>query len=499
MNKHQSSYRQIMKATSLFGGVQVFQIIISIVRSKFVALLLGPAGMGIVGLLTSTTGLVAGLTNFGLGTSAIKNISEANATGDEQRVATVIAVMRRLVWITGILGTVITLIFAPWLSHFTFGDRSYTAAFVWISATLLFSQLSTGELVLLQGLRKLQDLAKANVYGSLAGLAITIPLYYRFGVKGIAPVIILTAVSTLFFSWYFAAKTRIGKVDLNREITITEGKSMMVMGFMISLSGLISIAVAYLLRIFINRTGNTADVGLYNAGFAIINTYVGMIFTAMGTDYYPRLSAVANSNELCSRNVNQQSEIALLILAPVLIGFLVFIHWAIILLYSTQFLDITGMIYWASLGIFFKAVSWAIAFVFLAKGASRLFFWNELAGNTYTLGFSLLGYHLGGLTGLGIAFLVVYMIYMVQVYIIAKMKYQFSFTTSFIKIFAIQLTLALISFAVVNLIEKPLAYLIGTALIGFSCWYSYVELESRIGLREIVQGFIQKGKKNKEL
>ena len=373
MNKHQSSYRQIMKATSLFGGVQVFQIIISIVRSKFVALLLGPAGMGIVGLLTSTTGLVAGLTNFGLGTSAIKNISEANATGDEQRVATVIAVMRRLVWITGILGTVITLIFAPWLSHFTFGDRSYTAAFVWISATLLFSQLSTGELVLLQGLRKLQDLAKANVYGSLAGLAITIPLYYRFGVKGIVPVIILTAVSTLFFSWYFAAKTRIGKVDLNREITITEGKSMMVMGFMISLSGLISIAVAYLLRIFINRTGNTADVGLYNAGFAIINTYVGMIFTAMGTDYYPRLSAVANSNELCSRNVNQQSEIALLILAPVLIGFLVFIHWAIILLYSTQFLDITGMIYWASLGIFFKAVSWAIAFVFLAKGKQALF------------------------------------------------------------------------------------------------------------------------------
>ena len=273
---------------------------------------------------------------------------------------------------------------------------------------------------------------------------------------------------------------------------------MMVMGFMISLSGLISIAVAYLLRIFINRTGNTADVGLYNAGFAIINTYVGMIFTAMGTDYYPRLSAVANSNELCSRNVNQQSEIALLILAPVLIGFLVFIHWAIILLYSTQFLDITGMIYWASLGIFFKAVSWAIAFVFLAKGASRLFFWNELAGNTYTLGFSLLGYHLE-INGTGHCIMVVYMIYMVQVYIIAKMKYQFSFTTSFIKIFAIQLTLALISFAVVNLIEKPLAYLIGTALIGFSCWYSYVELESRIGLREIVQGFIQKGKKNKEL
>ncbi|MGJ7027300.1 O-antigen translocase [Petrimonas sulfuriphila] len=492
MNKHQSSYRQIMKATSLFGGVQVFQIVISIVRSKFVALLLGPAGMGIVGLLTSTTGLVAGLTNFGLGTSAIKNISEANATGDEQRISTVISVMRRLVWITGTLGAVVTLLFSPWLSQFTFGNKEYTASFAWISATLLFSQLSTGELVLLQGLRKLQDLAKANVYGSIAGLLITVPLYYRFGVEGIVPVIILTALITLFFSWYFAKKTKIGKTTINRAITVAEGKSMLVMGFMISLSGLISIAAAYLLRIFINRTGNMADVGLYNAGFAIINTYVGMIFTAMGTDYYPRLSAVANSNEQCARNVNQQSEIALLILAPVLIGFLVFIHWAIILLYSTQFLAITGMIYWASLGIFFKAVSWAIAFVFLAKGASRLFFWNELTGNTYTLGFSLLGYHFGGLTGLGVSFLMVYMIYLIQVYVIAKVKYHFSFTSSFLKIFAVQFSLALMSFAIVNLIEKPYTYVIGTLLIGVSCWYSYLELESRIGLKEIIRGFLQK-------
>ena len=492
MNKHQSSYRQIMKATSLFGGVQVFQIVISIVRSKFVALLLGPAGMGIVGLLTSTTGLVAGLTNFGLGTSAIKNISEANATGDEQRISTVISVMRRLVWITGILGAIVTFLFSPWLSQFTFGNKEYTASFAWISATLLFSQLSTGELVLLQGLRKLQDLAKANVYGSIAGLLITVPLYYRFGVEGIVPVIILTALITLFFSWYFAKKTKIGKTTINRAITVAEGKSMLVMGFMISLSGLISIAAAYLLRIFINRTGNMADVGLYNAGFAIINTYVGMIFTAMGTDYYPRLSAVANSNEQCARNVNQQSEIALLILAPVLIGFLVFIHWAIILLYSTQFLAITGMIYWASLGIFFKAVSWAIAFVFLAKGASRLFFWNELTGNTYTLGFSLLGYHFGGLTGLGVSFLMVYMIYLIQVYVIAKVKYHFSFTSSFLKIFAVQFSLALMSFAIVNLIEKPYTYVIGTLLIGVSCWYSYLELESRIGLKEIIRGFLQK-------
>jgi hypothetical protein len=52
--RNQSSYRSIMKATSVWG-VQVFYIVIAIVRSKIIAVLLGPAGMGIVGLLNSTT------------------------------------------------------------------------------------------------------------------------------------------------------------------------------------------------------------------------------------------------------------------------------------------------------------------------------------------------------------------------------------------------------------------------------------------------------------
>lgn len=495
MQEHRSSYRQIVKATSLFGGVQFFQIIISIVRSKFVAILLGPSGMGVVGLLTSSTGLITGLTNFGLGTSAVKNISEAIATNDNERISTVILVMRRLLWVTGLLGALVTLIFSPLLSEFTFGNKDYTLAFVWISITLLFNQLSTGELVILQALRHLQNLAKANVYGSFVGLLITIPLYYKFGIEGIVPVIIITSFVTLFFSWYFAKKVKLENTSVSYTKTVAEGKSMMVMGFMISLSGLITLIAAYLLRIFINRTGNVADVGFYSAGFTIINTYVGMIFTAMGTDYYPRLSVVASDDEQCKQLINQQSEIALLILAPILIAFLIFVNWAIIILYSSQFLSITGMVYWATMGIFFKAVSWAIAFVFLAKGVGKLYFWNEFFGSIYFLLFSLLGYYYGGLTGLGVSFLISYILYLIQVFFIAKVKYEFSFSPSFMQIFVIQFLLAMAGFAVVYLINQPYTYILGVILIGFSCWYSYKELESRIGVKEIIQGVLEKFKK----
>lgn len=495
MTEQKNSYRQIMKATSLFGGVQFFQILISVVRSKIVVILLGPTGMGIVGLLYSTTALVTGLTNFGLGTSAVKNISEANASGDKNRIATVIAVLRRLVWFTGLLGSLVTLVFSPWLSEFTFGNKEYTMAFVWISITLLFVQLSTGEMALLHGLRRLQTLAKASVYGSVSGLIISVAFYYRLGVDGIVPVIIITSLVALIFSFYFSKTVKVKKVKVSRSTLFTEGKGMMVMGFMISLSGLVGLIATYLLRIFINRTGNVEDVGFYTAGFTIINTYVGMVFTAMGTDYFPRLSAIATDDRQCRENINHQSEIALLILAPILLLFLVFINWAVILLYSTQFLVIREMIYWASLGIFFKAVSWAIAFVFLAKGAGRLYFWSEFAGSLYSLLLSMLGYYLGGLTGLGIAFLLSQVIFFIQVFTIAKVKYNFSFHSSFITIFVIQFLLAMLGFIVVSLVKQPFAYLPGILIIAVSSWYSYRELERRIGIKEIIQNSIRKFRK----
>ncbi|MCB0750420.1 MAG: oligosaccharide flippase family protein, partial [Ignavibacteriae bacterium] len=368
MAENKSSYREVIKATSLFGGVQVFGIIISIIRSKFVAVLLGPMGMGISGLLTSTTGMIAALTNFGLGTSAVKDVSVANSTGNRLRISIVVTVFRRWVWLTGFLGAVITLIFSPWLSQITFGNQDYTYAFIIISITLLLNQISTGQLVLLRGMRKLKQLAKSSMVGSLLGLFTVIPIYYFFGISGIVPGIIVTSLTALILSWFFARKIDLKKVYVSRLRTIAEGREMLKMGFAISLSGLITLGASYFVRIFISNHGGVDQVGLYNAGFAIINTYVGMIFTAMGTDYYPRLSAVSHDNKLSRQTIIQQAEIALLILAPFISVFLVFINWIVVVLYSTKFMPVNEMILWAALGMFFKAISWSIAFIFLAKG-----------------------------------------------------------------------------------------------------------------------------------
>lgn len=498
MSEEQKSYREIFKATSLFGGVQVFNIIIAVIRSKFIAVLLGPSGMGISGLLISTTDFLARLTNLGLGTSAVKNVAEAASTVDNERIARVVSILRKLVWITGIIGLSITAILSPVLSQITFGSKDYTYAFIWISVTLLFQQLTSGQLVVLQGLRKLESLAKANLLGSIFGLIVTVPLYYFFGIDGIVPAIILVSFISLILAWFYARKTGIKSTKVSNKDTFLEGKDMMRMGFLLSLSGLVSLGAAYVIRIYISNVGGVEDVGLFNAGFAIINTYTGMIFTAMGTDYYPRLASVAKDNAKSKVMINQQAEVAILILAPILSVFLIFINWVIIILYSGKFVAVNEMIHWAALGIYFKAVSWSISYILLAKGAAKIYFWNELSANLYMLLLNIAGYRIAGLEGLGISFLLGYVFYLIQVFILAKIKYKFSFHHTFFKITGIQLFLGVLAFFTIRLLSVPWTYIVGSLLITLASVYSYRELEKRIGFKEIVQNQIRKFRKGKD-
>ncbi|WP_296150841.1 O-antigen translocase [uncultured Flavobacterium sp.] len=489
MSEHQSSYRQIFKATSLFGGVQVFNIILSIVRSKIIAVLLGPAGMGVAGLLTATTGLVANLTNFGLGTSAVRDIAAANEANNTERITRVITVFRKLVWLTGFLGMIVTLIFSSYLSQITFGNKDYTLGFALLSCTLLFTQLISGQDVILQGMRKLKQLAKANMVAATLGLATSVPLYYIYGKDGIIPAIIVSSLTTLVVTWYFAKSVKVKSIDINLKQTIFEGKSMLKMGIMLSISGLITVLVSYIVRIYISNLGGIKDVGLYNAGFAIIGTYVGLIFTAMGTDYYPRLTGVSNDNGKMTDLVNHQSEIAILILSPILCVFLVFIKFVVLILYSNEFIAVNEMVHWAAIGMYFKAISWSLGFIILAKGDTKVFLWNELSANIYVLVFNILGYKYWGLNGLGISFFLSYVVYLVQVYIVVSKKYNFLLLRSFYKIFVLQLILGLLCFLNIRFIALPWAYLIGVVLIILSVANSVMEMDKRLGIKNALKKF----------
>ncbi len=499
MNDNQQSYRKVLNATSLFGGVQFINIILRLIRSKAIALLIGPIGMGISNLLLTTMELINGLTNLGLERSAVKDISLANTNSNSKSVAITISILKKLVWLTITVGVILMVLSAPWLSEIAFGNKDYTISFRWISIALLFKQLSSSQLAILQGLRKLKSLAKANLLGNFIGLLITLPLYYYYKIDAIVPAIIIATFMSFVFTYYYSHKLDIESVTISRKEAVSEGKGMINLGVMLSLSSLITLLVAYIIRIYIGSANETEelgliDVGLYSAGFVILNSYVGIIFNAMGTDYFPRLSEIANDIKKLRKTVLEQATVAILLITPIIVVFLACAPFIIVILYSHEFSPIVAMVTWGILGMIFKAVSWSMGYMIIAKGDSKVFIKTAIGFNTILLSINIIGYHFGGLEGVGISFFIYYIIHFIAIRIITYYRYDFYFEKGFYKIFTFTVIMCFLAFSITLIPSSILKNSLMIGLIVVSCWYSYKELDKKIGVKDYLAGIFKRKK-----
>lgn len=487
MPQDRNSYRNITKAIGLFGGVQVFQIIISIVKNKFVAVLLGPFGMGVSGMITSTTGLVSSLTGFGLHTSSVRDVSKSYSTKKESEIGETVGVLRRLVILTGLLGTIVVFCLANHLSILAFDNAEHTVAFRAVAVILFLDQLCVGQKVLMQGTFHYKYMASASLLGSIVGLVLAVPMYYLWQLKAIVPVIIVTSLINLLMSSYFSKKIHIKKTNLTIRQTLNKGKTMILLGFAIALTGVINNGQVYILNLFISNYGSIDDIGLYTAGIAIATSYIGVVFTAMGSDYSPRLAAISSDNLLFVETINRQIKLLTTLITPLILIFIVFIKQLTILLYSTKFVVITGMIEWIMFGMFFRAISWSMSFGYVARGDSKLFFWNEFLSSIYSLGLSTLGYFVYGFEGMGIAFCLTYIFYSFQLFFLSKKRFDFNISTDTYRVILPQIIASALLFVLMKVLGySMLRYALG--FVGFTIitYISYRFLNSMIDMNSVI-------------
>ncbi|HEY3369694.1 MAG TPA: oligosaccharide flippase family protein [Prolixibacteraceae bacterium] len=478
-----------MKATSIFGGVQVIVILIGIIKTKFIAIWLGTTGVGIIGLLNAPLGIITTLTGMGLSISAVREISEANGSGEELRIATTIKTLRRWVWFTGLLGMGITILSAPLLSNWSFGDFTYTWAFIFLSVTLLLTDINTGQKILLQGMRRIKHLAQATIIGAFLGLIISLPLYYYYGIYGIVPSLIIAAFSSLLLSWYYSRKINIIPIHNTYRDSYKDGLRMVKFGIILTFSGLIGTLIRYLISIYISRTGGIDQVGLYQAGFTLITGYVGIVFTAMSTDYFPRLAGTKNNIE-CSELINQQIEIAILIITPICVALTISLPIVIKVLYSDDFSAIIPMLEWVLIAVIVKTIVWAIGFLFLAKADFATSFKANNIMNIFLL-FGYIGmYSIMGLQGIGIAEFILYCFGLLICFFFAQKKYNFRLNKNTIEISIISFIIAFSVFIVLKVLERNIiSYIFSISLLIILSLFSIKNLNKRLDIISLLSKY----------
>jgi O-antigen/teichoic acid export membrane protein len=487
LTSERSSYRQIFKATSLFGGVQVFNILIGIVRVKFVAVLLGTTGVGMIKLFNAPIELIMSITGLGIAMSAVRDISEANERKDSNRFSKVILILRRWSLFAGFLGAIVTMVLSPLLSKWSFGDQEYTWAFIWLSVILLFQAISKGQAAILQGARRLKYLAKAGVLGSSIGLFTSVPLYYFFGIGGIVPSLIITAFTVLILNWYFARKVEVRREKLSLKQTFSSGIGIAKLGIYMTMAGFIASLSNYILNAYISLQNGVEYVGLYNAGWGVVAQYTNIIFAAMATDYFPRLSSVQADNVKIRTMVRQQTETALIIITPFLALLIITMPLVVRILYTEEFLPIVMFANLTVLGMQFKAVSWAMGYVYLAKGDGKLFLFMEILAGGVILALNLILYSLHGLNGLGISFILSFLLGSLVSYMVLRKRYDFSFPVSFFRLLLISYIFALSSFLTVFIGNDIIKYLSGALIFILASIFTLKKLNDFMDIKAIIK------------
>ncbi len=476
MTSDKDTYGRILRSSALIGASSAATIGIGVLRTKIFALLLGPAGFGLMGLYGSIIDLAVSIAGMGVGSSGVRQIAEAATTDDGKRIARTVTVLRRTSLFLGVLGGCILALFARHISTLTFSDEAHVRAIALLSLAVLFRLMTAGQSALLQGMRRITDLAKVSVIGATLGTFAGIPLVYFFRDDGVALSLVAVAVMSLATSWWYSRKIPVPAPAMTRSETWKEASDLLKLGLAFMASGFLAMGAAYVVRALIARDLGLEAAGLYSAAWTLGGLYVGYILQAMGTDFYPQLVGVADDHARCNRLVNDQTQVSLLLAGPGIIATLAFAPLVISTFYSDKFTGAVEILRWICLGIALRVITWPIGYIIVAKNHRLLFLGSDIAWTIVNIGLTWFCLVQFGLVGAGIAFFGSYVFHGFVNYPIVAILTGFRWSSANIRTGGFFLGSIAVVVCGLALLTEPWAILFAAAVTVLTGIYSLREL-----------------------
>jgi PST family polysaccharide transporter len=417
------------------GSSSVVSILAGIAKNKLIALLLGPQGIGLFGLLQAIQTTASTAVGLGLSSSGIRQIARTEAEEGPEGLALTYSLLRRCSAVLGLMGLAALVLLRRPIALLTLGDESYAGAIAWLGAGVWATVMAGAQTALLNGLRRLRELALVNVWGAVIGVPLSVLAVWLWKESGVSLAVAVTALSSLSASWWWSRRVAPPHGDAKHRDLAGPLRVLLTMGVTLMVTTLMTVGNQFAVRAMVTRMLGITATGHFQAAWSISMVYLGFILSAMSADYYPRLAAAAQDKVAANGIVNEQIEVALLLTGPVIVGMLAFAPQLVCLLYSSAFADTNAVLCWQILGDVFKIGSFPMAFVLLANGCSRLYFFTELAWNLTYLILVWSGTKLWGLQATGIAFLVAYIVYFILVWFLVHSNGLFLMKMSNLRLF----------------------------------------------------------------
>jgi PST family polysaccharide transporter len=415
---HRIRKAEIIKVFSFTSIATLIKMLTGLVSVKVVSIIVGPAGIALIGQLNSFMSIVYNLASGGINSGITKYISENRE--DVFKAKSLISTAFRITLCCSLVIGINLVLFHKEISQFVMLAEDYGYIFVILGFTICFCALNNLFISILNGYKMFRLYVNVNIITSFIGLLFMIPCVYFGGLKG-ALISTVTYQSIIVFAtlllirklpWvkfsYFAS--RFDKKILIKYLHYT----------IMTFTAVILLPVSQLfLRRYVISNISSVEAGWWEAMNRISGIYLMIITSSFGVYYLPRLSELTDRKGL-------QNEIfkAYKIIVPVLIIGLTAVYLLrsliIRLVFTAEFLPMANLFIWQLMGDFFKISSWLLAYIMAAKAMTVAFVATEMIfTGTFTF-FAFLLVGINGIVGITQAYLINYIIYLLSMIFLFK-------------------------------------------------------------------------------
>ncbi len=456
-----TSYRQILRSSSIIGGASVINIVVGLLRIKFTAVLLGPAGIGLIGLLHSVVTTAAAVSSLGFGNVGTRQIADAVGRKDTQRIEDA---RRALFWGTlalAMTGGAVVWAMRDVLAEQVLGGLSLRHSIGWLGLAVALTVASGSQAALLNGLRRIGDLARVGIASAVLSTALGVGALLIWGEGGVLAFVVSAPLASFVVGHWYVAKLPPVRGNATPLLVLTEQwKTLVRLGTAFMIPGLVGSAALLAVRALVQRDLGADALGQFQASFIIAMTYIGLVLGAMSVDFYPRLVESIHDHAGANRVVNEQTEVSLLLAGPVLLAMLALAPWVIELLYSRAFAEAAVILRWQLIADVLKVASWPLGYIILAAGDGRTYVLAESLATGVFVALVWIGLPLIGLQATGLAFIGQYLVYLPLVYWLARRRTGFAWTPR-VKRHAFMLMMAAVAILALGHASDLLAIVVG--------------------------------------
>jgi len=359
-----------MRTALFWSGIQsVLRLTLSFISIKVTAVYLGPAGLALVGQLSSFISLVQGCTGNAIQTGIVKYTAEGE--GDRERQLIVWRTGFRMALLLGLFANLVVMVAARPISGWLFSSVEFWPVIVLAGPCILLGILGVIVTGILNGLKLIRELALVTIFTTIIGAALFIPLAYRFGVWGGLIGTVLSGTAGFAVGW--VALTRTGVLSIQRLLghwNMTVARDIARFYPMLLANAAVAPLALILVRnILVDGQGIEA-AGYWQATWRLSDMYTLVLTTAFSFYLMPHLGSIADKAKFSRELFSTVYKVALLT-AGAALGIFVLRDVVIALVFTREFQPIRDLLLWQLVGDVLRMASFPMVMALMIKLRTR--------------------------------------------------------------------------------------------------------------------------------